>query len=231
MRAVGLTLLLLVLAAACAVNERPENHAITREQQAALTPQQVIDRLRLGNQRFVQGRPFDIKDRTFQAQTAKSQHPAVAFIDCIDSRVLVDVIFDLSLGDAFSANVAGNIVNPDVLGSIEYGCQLAGSKLVVVLGHTSCGAVKGACDDVRLGNLTQLLEKVRPAIDSVPDDGTPRTSKNHAFTRKVAIANVRLMVQRVRDESPVLRALEEKGTIRIVGALYDVETGVVSWLD
>jgi carbonic anhydrase len=183
------------------------------------------------NERFSRGVKIPHDDFADVRRLAHGQYPAAAFVDCIDSRVHVDVVFNLGLGMAFSANVAGNVVNPDILGSIEYGAKVAGSKVVVVLGHTKCGAIKGACDGVKLGNLTQLLAKIQPAIDAVPDDGTPRNSKNDAFTTKVAIANVKLQLQRLRDESPVLREMEEQGKILIVGALYDVETGLATWLE
>lgn len=217
------------LIAGCGADPEPLP-TMTRELQESLTPQEIVEYLELGNARFARGERIPRDDRLDAIQTAKGQHPAVAFVDCIDSRVSVDIIFDIGLGIAFSANVAGNVVNPDVLGSLEYACAKAGSKVVVVLGHTSCGAVKGACDGVELGNLTQLLAKIQPAIDAVPDDGTPRTSKNHAFTTKVATENVRLMVEQVRRDSPVLRELEAEGKILITGAVYDVDTRRVTWL-
>jgi len=191
----------------------------------------VLQYLKDGNARFARGERTPRSDILDAKATAKGQYPLAVFVDCIDSRVSADIIFDVGLGIVFSANVAGNIVNTDILGSLEYACAKAGSKVVVVLGHTSCGAVKGACDGVKLGNLTSLLAKIQPAIDAMPDDGKPRTSKNHAFTTKVAAENVRRGVQQVRSGSPVLRDLEEQGKILIIGALYDVETSLVTWFE
>lgn len=204
---------------------------VSKEQQTNATPQEVLQVLKDGNVRFARGERTPRDDLLDARITAGGQYPIAAFVDCIDSRVSADIIFDLGLGVVFSANVAGNIVNADILGSLEYACAKAGSKVVVMLGHTSCGAVKGACDGVRLGNLTSLLAKIQPAIDAIPDDGKPRTSKNLAFTTRVAEENVRRGVQQIRRDSPVLRELEEQGAILIVGALYDVETSLVTWYE
>lgn len=203
---------------------------VTKGQQEAASPQEILQFLKDGNARFARGERLPRNDLADARQTATGQAPIAAFVACIDSRVAPDIIFDLGLGIVFSANSAGNVVSPDVLGGLEYACAKAGSKVVVVLGHTSCGAVMGACDGVELGNLTQLLAKIQPAIDSIPDNGTPRTSKNHAFTTKVSTENVRRMVKQVRADSPVLRKLEAEGKILILGAVYDVETSLVKWL-
>ena len=204
---------------------------VDRTLQQSSTIEEIIEALKEGNRRFARGdhAPIDVHEDA--RQLAKGQFPVAAFVDCIDSRLAVDVLFDFGLGTAFSANIAGNVVNPDVLGSLEYACKVAGSKVVVVLGHTKCGAVKGACDGVELGNLTGLLAKIRPAIDAIPDDGSDRTSKNLAFTTKVAHENVRVQIERIRRESPVLREMEEQGKIRIIGAVYDVSTGLCDWHD
>lgn len=205
--------------------------AVTRELQQSSTIEDVIRELKEGNLRFAKGTPLLVDPRADARQLAAGQFPVAALVDCIDSRVDAGIIFDAGLGSLFSANIAGNVVSPDVLGSLEYACKVAGSKVVLVLGHTRCGAVKGACDGVKMGNLTGLLAKIQPAIDAVPDDGTPRTSKNGAFTTKVAQENVRLQIERIRKESEVLRELEAQGTIKIIGAVYHVETGLCEWLD
>ena len=212
--------------AACGEQAEP---TLTKEVQASATPTEVLENLKLGNEMFARGEKVVIDHLADVKATAKGQWPLVAFVDCIDSRVAVDVIFNLGLGMAFSANVAGNVVNPDILGSLEYACAVAGSKLVVVLGHTNCGAIKGAADGVELGNLTGLLKKLQPALDAVPDDGSPRTSKNEIFTGMASHANVRHQIGRIRRESPVLKKLEDEGKIRIVGAVYDVATAKVTW--
>ena len=223
-------LAVLVLAAACG-SDYSEIPPIDRTLQESSSIETIIEELKKGNQRFAKGESTSY-DSTEDARTlADGQFPLAAFVDCIDSRLAVDVVFDCGLGTAFSANVAGNVVSPDVLGSLEYACKVAGSKVVVVLGHTRCGAVKGACDGVELGNLTGLLAKIQPAIDAVPEDGSDRTSKNEAFTTKVAHANVHHQIERIRAESAVLRELEEQGKIKITGAVYDVATGLCEWLD
>jgi carbonic anhydrase len=230
MRRIALGLFLIVVAA-CGEKETRYEPVLTQELQESMTPREILDYLKEYNAMFARGERIRYDDLADAHQTAHGQYPAAAFVDCIDSRLAVDTIFNIGLGSAFSANVAGSVVDQDVLGGLEYACKIAGSKVVVVLGHTNCGAVKGACDGVKLGNLTQLLAKIQPAIDSIPYDGTPRNSKNKAFTDKVAAANVRLMVQRIRNESAVLREMEAQGKILIVGALYDVETSLASWFE
>ncbi|MHC4409330.1 MAG: carbonic anhydrase [Planctomycetota bacterium] len=221
-------LITICLLAACG-SEPPR--APDKARQQSMTPAEVLKNPKALNEMFARGEFVKHDHEADVRDTAAGQSPLVAFLDCIDSRLDVHIIFNLGLGTAFSANVAGTVVDRDALGGLEYGCVLAGTKLLVVLGHTNCGAVKGACDGVKLGNLTQLLAKIQPAIDSVPDDGMARDSSNKAFVNKVAIANVQLSVRRVREESPVLRKLEEDGKILIVGALYDVKSGLVNWLD
>jgi carbonic anhydrase len=160
--------------------------------------------------------------------TGYSQYPMATVVSCIDSRAGPEIVFDQGIGDVFSARVAGNFVNEDILGSLEFGSKAAGSKLIVVLGHTSCGAIKGACDDVVLGNLTGMLAKIKPAVASVSMDGD-RTSKNDAFVQMVAEANVKRTVNDIMVKSPVLKAMADAGEIKIVGAMLDVKTGVVTW--
>jgi len=210
----------------------PESPRVPDEtMQQSMTPREVLDKLKDLNARFARGEFISHDHEADVRSTSAGQHPLVAFLDCIDSRLDVHIIFNLGLGTAFSANVAGTVVDKDALGGLEYGCAVAGSKLVVVLGHTNCGAVKGAADGMKLGNLTQLLAKIQPAIDSVPDDGMARDSSNKAFIKQAVKANTELSVRRVRAESEVLRKLEEEGKIKIVGAIYDVKSGLVTWLD
>ena len=199
----------------------------TRTSQAELTAAGAIELLREGNARFVAGDPAR---RDFAEQvrtTAAGQYPFAAVLGCIDSRVPMEIVFDQGIGDIFSARVAGNVVNGDVLGSMEFACAVAGSKAVVVLGHTSCGAVKGAIDDVELGNLTALVDKIQPAVTAV--EGA-RDASNRAYVDAVAETHVRLGLDQIRGRSPVLAEMEANGEIAIVGAMYDVATGAVRFL-
>ena len=172
-------------------------------------------------------------DRALLSQvedTATGQHPFAVVVSCIDSRIPTEVIFDQGIGDIFNARIAGNFVNRDILGSLEFACKLAGSKVVVVMGHTSCGAVKGACDHAKLGNLTQMLDKIMPAVDSTPTgDGEERSSKNISFVNAVSKKNVELTVDNIRSMSPVLAEMEDDGDIQIVGAMYDIKDGSVTF--
>ncbi len=198
--------------------------------QDAVTPAQVLSHLIEGNQRFVSGARVNHRFKKQIKATAHGQFPLASVVSCIDSRVPAEIVFDQGIGDLFSARVAGNIVNDDILGSLEYASQVAGSKLIVVLGHNSCGAVKGACDAVKLGHLTQLLDKITPAVSAIEETGD-RSSKNYAFVEKVAQRNVEDTVKRIREQSAGLRELEQSGALMIKGALYDVETGKVTWLN
>jgi carbonic anhydrase len=203
------------------------------DSQAAFTPDSALERLLEGNRRFVEGAHED-RDLRVQVQaTAGGQWPYAVVLGCMDSRVSPELVFDAGVGDLFAVRVAGNLIDEDVLGSMEYGCKFAGSKLIVVLGHSHCGAVKGACDDVRAGNLTALLAKLRPAVEAAdgPADPAERTSSNAAFVQAVVERNVRDVVDGIRNRSEILRDLELDGSIRIVGACYDVETGRVGLLD
>ncbi|MDA0678066.1 MAG: carbonic anhydrase family protein [Bacteroidetes bacterium] len=205
----------------------------TAESQSKLSPKEAIELLKEGNNRFVNR---EMRERDLLAQveaTSKGQFPFACVVGCIDSRVPATTVFDQGIGSLFVATVAGNIINEDILGSLEFGCAAAGSKAVVVLGHTSCGAVKGACDKVELGNLTSLLSKINPALLSTtePKDPEKRTSKNLDFVNAVARKNVLLMVEYVRIYSNVLRSLEETEKIKIIGAMYDISTGAVEFLN
>ena len=205
----------------------------TAESQSKLSPKEAIELLKEGNKRFVSR---EMRERDLLAQveeTSKGQFPFACIVGCIDSRVPATTVFDQGIGSLFVATVAGNIINEDILGSLEFGCAAAGSKAVVVLGHTSCGAVKGACDHVELGNLTSLLSKINASVmeTTEPTDPADRNSSNLDFVNEVAKNNVYRSVEDIRIKSNVLRRLEEEGKISIVGAMYDVGTGKVSFLD
>lgn len=206
--------------------------AHTKETQAAMNPDSALQALKDGNARFLKSAPIN-RDLLGQVtDTQGGQYPFAVVLSCIDSRVPAEIVFDQGIGDIFSARVAGNIVNEDLLGSIEYGCKVAGSKLVVVLGHTACGAVKGACDDVMLGNITPLLAKIRPSVAAVtePSDPAQRTSANKAFVNDVVYKNVELTMENMRLKSAVLKDMEDNGEIKIVGAVYSVVDGSVTFI-
>jgi len=205
----------------------------TAESQSKLSPKEAVELLKDGNKRFVSR---EMRERDLIAQveeTSKGQFPFACIVGCIDSRVPATTIFDQGIGSLFVATVAGNIINEDILGSLEFGCAAAGSKAIIVLGHTSCGAVKGACDSVELGNLTSLLSKINASVKETvePNDPAMRNSSNLPFVNEVAKNNVLRSVENIRVKSNVLRRLEEEGKITIVGAMYDVGTGKVSFLD
>lgn len=204
----------------------------TKETQSALNPNSAIALLKEGNQRFVSNEKAN-RDLLGQVkQTTSGQYPFATILSCIDSRVSAELVFDQGVGDIFSARVAGNIVNEDILGSMEFACKLAGTKVIVVLGHTSCGAVKGACDDAKLGNLTILLHKIKSAVKAVnePKDTNERNSKNIDFVNTVAEKNVELTIEDIRSLSPVLKDMEDIGEIAIVGAMYDISDGKVHFI-
>jgi len=206
--------------------------AHTKDTQAAISPDGAVELLKEGNQRFVasQMASRDLLDQV--NDTASGQYPFATILSCIDSRVSAELIFDQGVGDIFSARVAGNIVNEDLLGSIEFACKLAGTKVVVILGHTACGAVKGACDDAKMGNLTILLDKIKPAVNAVsePADSSLRNSKNIDFVNEVVLKNIHMTVENTRTMSPVLKEMEDNGEIKIVGAMYDIKNGKVTFL-
>lgn len=203
----------------------------TKETQAQITPASALQMLKDGNQRFLDKALIN-RDLHEQVQgTTLGQYPFAVILGCIDSRVPVETVFDQGIGDVFTARVAGNFVNTDILGSIEYGCKVAGSRLVVVLGHTSCGAIKGACDDVQLGNVTSLIEKLKPSVEAVETaDGTDRSSANKTFVNDVVYKNVELTIKNIYKYSPVLAEMAEDGDIDIVGAVYDITSGKVDFL-
>ena len=202
----------------------------TKDTQASMTPQQALRMLKDGNERFVQGKMLE-RDYMQQVKaTGDGQFPFAAIVGCIDSRASNELIFDQGIGDIFSARVAGNFVNDDMLGSLEFACAAAGAKLIVVVGHTECGAVKGACDDVVLGNLTQTLANIKPAVAAVSGHESDRSSGNRAFVQAVADKNVELTVEKIRERSPILRGMADKGDIGLVGAMYDVHAGQVTFI-
>jgi len=208
----------------------PRDLAALKAEQAALTPAQVLASLQRGNERFASGKREPRDMLSDQRITAGGQYPHAVVLSCIDSRAPAEFIFDTGLGDIFNARIAGNIADADLVGSIEFACAAAGAKLVLVMGHTSCGAVKGACDHVQLGNLTGLLDKIQPAVEAVRNIPGERNSKNKEFVEAVADVNVRLTMERIRELSPILRDLEGRGKIQIIGCIYNLEAGRVRFL-
>lgn len=206
----------------------PEGGSLTKEQRDRMTPAQVIEELKKGNERFRAGKMARRDYLAEQRSSAAGQFPAAVVLGCIDSRAPAEIIFDAGIGDVFNARIAGNVENENLLGSMEFACAVAGAKLVLVLGHTSCGAVKGAIDDVVLGNLTGLLARIKPAIPSTKFDGE-KSSKNAAYVDAVARTNVQLTVDNIRQRSPILADLAKKGSIQITGAMYDIKTGMVEF--
>ena len=205
--------------------------AHTKESQAKMTPSNSLQALKEGNDRFVKSKQLD-RDLSQQVvETATGQYPFATVLHCIDSRVSAELIFDQGIGDLFSIRIAGNFVNEDILGSMEFACKLAGTKVLVVLGHTACGAVKGACDHARLGNLTALINKIEPAVEAVkePKDEAERTSKNIDFVNEVAKKNVEMTLNDIRTKSSVLKEMEAIGELKIVGGMYDISTGAVNF--
>jgi len=203
--------------------------AHTRQTQAIMTPANALQNLKDGNLRFQNSKKEDRNLLEQVKDTSRGQFPFATILSCIDSRVSSELIFDQGIGDIFSVRIAGNFVNQDILGSMEFGCKLAGTKLLVVLGHTACGAIKGACDGAELGNLTAMLDNIKPAVNSVtiPEDPSLRNSSNIEFVNNVAKENVNLTIARIVKESPILAEMENNGEINIIGAMYDINTGVV----
>jgi len=203
--------------------------SLTKERRDSMSPAQVIDELKKGNERFRTGKMTPRDYLAEKRASAAGQYPAAVVLGCLDSRVPAEIIFDTGIGDAFIGRVAGNVVNDDMLGSMEFACGVSGAKVVLVLGHTACGAVKGAIDDVVLGNLTGLLARIKPAIPATEFDGE-KSSKNAAYVDAVARMNVVLGLGEIRRRSPMLEDLEKKGTIKITGAMYDLSTGMVNFV-
>jgi carbonic anhydrase len=201
---------------------------LTKEQRDKMTADEIIQQMKAGNDRFRSGKQQH-RDLMREAKaTARGQYPAAIVFSCVDSRAPAELILDFGIGDIFSSRVAGNVADEDVLGSMEFACKVAGSKVVLVMGHTACGAIKGAIDEVQLGNLTALLGKIRPAVEATQYTGE-RSAKNYAFVDAVARKNVSLTIANIRKKSSVLRDLESKGSIRIAGSMYNLETGIVEF--
>lgn len=214
-----------------------ENHLITtsvltKEQQEAITIEQVIDSLKKRNEDFIHDR-LTIRNNSQRIREASlGQYPKAVVLSCLDSRVPVEDVFHSGIGDLFVARVAGNIVNEDILGSLEYACKVSKSKVIVVLGHEYCGAIKSAIDDVELGNITPLLSKIKPAINSAKKDFEGETTSNNpAFVQAVCDHNVHHVIDEIRGKSPILKEMEDKGEIKIIGGIYDMETGKVTFLE
>jgi len=202
------------------------NRIISKQEQNLMTPESVLENLLNGNKRFVENK-FEERDYNSQKNNATGgQYPKAIILSCVDSRVPVETVFDQGIGDIFVSRVAGNFVNTDILGSMEYACKVAGSKLVFVLGHEKCGAVSSACDNVELGNITSMLRNIKPAIKETQTTGE-RSSKNAEYVQAVVEKNVQLNIERIREESPILRDLEDLGEIKIVGGVYSLESGEI----
>ena len=204
---------------------------LTKEMQAAITPSMALDLLKKGNERFVNNLKINRNLLQQANETSDGQHPFAVILSCIDSRTSAELIFDQGLGDVFSIRIAGNILNEDILGSMEFGCKVAGAKIIVILGHTKCGAVRGACDHVEMGNLTALLSKIQPAVHDEKTVTENRNSGNNVFVEKVAIINVKRTVHAIMERSPILKEMIENGDIGIVGGTHDITTGEVNFYD
>lgn len=202
---------------------------LTKEMQDSITPSKALELLKEGNIRFVNNLKINRNLLQQANETSDGQHPFAVILSCIDSRTSAELIFDQGLGDIFSVRIAGNIINEDILGSMEFGCKVAGAKIIVVLGHSKCGAVKGSCDNVEMGNLTSLLDKIRPAVDNEKTEKEDRSSKNSDFVEKVAVINVKRTVKSILQRSPILKEMVEKGEIDVVGGMHDITTGEVTF--
>ncbi len=206
--------------------------AHTKQTQEAMSPDAALQALKDGNKRFITSTQVSRDLMQQVADTSTGQYPFATVLHCIDSRVSAELVFDQGIGDLFSIRIAGNFVNEDILGSMEFATKLAGTKVVVVLGHTACGAVKGACDHAKLGNLTGMLEKITPAVPAVTEPAAValRTSSNIDFVNRVAVKNVHMAIDNLRAMSPVLKEMEAAGEIKVVGAMYHIENGQVDFL-
>jgi carbonic anhydrase len=204
-------------------------HTHSKETQSNLTPQTALEILKEGNDRFVKNLKANRNLLQQVNDTAKGQFPFATILSCMDSRTSAELVFDQGLGDIFSIRIAGNIVNTDILGSMEFATKVVGTKIIVVLGHTKCGAIVGACNHVEMGNLTQVLYKIQPAIEAEKTVKEDRNGSNTSFVNKVTQLNVTMTIERLRKESPIIAALEKEGAIKIVGGMYNVDTGKVTF--
>lgn len=203
----------------------------TKETQSKLTPDTALQMLKEGNERFVNNKKADRNLLQQVSETKDGQYPFATVLSCMDSRTSVELIFDQGIGDLFSIRIAGNVVNEDIIGSMEYATKVVGTKVIVVLGHTKCGAIVGACNSVELGNLTQLLAKVKPAMDAETTTAENRNGSNPEFVKNVTENNVRMVMEEITNQSPVIKELVDEGKVQIVGGVYSVETGKVTFLD
>ena len=208
----------------------PKGTAVTKEWQDSLSAERIIELAKAGNQRFITGQPIQRDYQRDIRSTKKGQYPVAIVLSCIDSRAPAEIVFDAGIGNIFNARIAGNTADTDIAGSMEYACKVVGSKLILVMGHTNCGAVKGAIDKVQLGNLTQLLEKIYPAVNALSNFAGEKSSHNPEYVDAVATKNVQLTVQEIRKISPILAELEQQKKIMITGAMYNVATGKVDFL-
>ncbi len=221
-----------LIALACSQLHAAHNSpALNKEAQAAISPDQALTRLKEGNMRFNSAKLLKRDLLQQVAATDNGQYPFASIVSCIDSRTPPEIVFDQGIGDLFVARIAGNIVNDDILGSLEFATKLSGSKIIVIMGHTECGAIKGACDGAQLGLLTATLANINPAVEAVKGDFPIQNSVNKAFVQAVADMNVRLTMQKLQQRSLVLRELIDTKQIRLVGAMYDVKTGKVKFLE
>jgi len=204
---------------------------LTKEMQTSITPEMALELLKEGNKRFVNNLKINRNLLQQANETSDGQHPFAVILSCIDSRTSAELIFDQGLGDVFSIRIAGNVLNEDILGSMEFGCKVAGAKAIVVLGHTKCGAVKGACDNIVLGNLTGILEKIKPAVDAEATTIANRNASNSIFVENVAELNVRLSVKNILVKSPIIAEMVKNGEIGIIGGIHDISTGEVKFFE
>lgn len=224
----------------CACSKGPNNsaqengsrdHTMTQDERAKLSPQDIIQLAKDGNKRFLSG---DAQMRDFlhdQTKTAGGQYPFGVVLSCIDSRVPASIVFDSGIGDVFNARVAGNFVNTDIAGSLEYSCKVAGAKVILVMGHTRCGAISSACDGVELGNITSMLANIKPAVEAVQGVEGERNSSNGKFVEAVAKENVLMTIKKIKEISPILKGMADKNEIVIVGCMYNLETGEVKFYE
>ena len=204
---------------------------LNKEMQSAITPTMALELLKEGNKRFQNNLKANRNLLQQASETAEGQHPFAIILSCIDSRTSAELIFDQGLGDVFSVRIAGNIMNEDILGSMEFGCKIAGAKIIMVLGHTKCGAIKGACDHVEMGNLTSLLNKIQPAIYDEISETENRSSSNPEFVEKVSTINIKRTMHAITERSPILKEMAEAGAIGLVCGKHDITTGVVTFYD
>jgi len=240
LKVISLLVICALAASACTSNEDSQqmnnertlvSEVVTSEKQSSLTPDEIIQGMKDGNERFINNNLTPIDYKAQVQATAGGQYPEAVIISCIDSRVPVEQIFDKGVGDVFVARVAGNFVNEDILGSTEFGTAVAGSKVVIVMGHKSCGAVKAAIDDVEMGNITAMLSKIKPAVEMTSDFDGEQTVDNDEYVTEVVKNNVRHTLAEMREKSPIIADLERNGDVVIAGAFYDLETGEVTFLD